>query len=185
MTTRNTNENFNIIVSTKKTVLGASATDWKVYYAPVTDLTNKSVVDGGMTEAVESITDAHTATVTQPAAYGSRLIYVDGANSTLEEGESIEYATGLYGYIQKIVGDKIYLKRGIKASLAVDDTLTQVGNSGDYTSGTISIPNEGEYLITVEAPDYGIMVGERVKVLGDTTATVDSDAPEDTVAVAY
>ena len=185
MITRNINENFNIVVSTQKTLFGANRDNWSVYYAPITDLANKTTVDGGMSEAVADITDAHTATVTQPASYGSRLIYIDGANSTLQEGDVIEYKEGLYGYVQKIVGDKVYLKRGIKANLEANDTLTQVGNTGEYTSSTISIADIGEYLITIEAPEYGILVSERVKVTGETTSKSDTDAPDETVAVAY
>lgn len=188
MTNRNIGENFNMVVSTKRTVIGAPASDFYVYYAPADDLTNTTEVAGGLTEAVETIAsdDAHSATLTQPAAYGSKLLYVDDQNSTLQEGDVIEYAAGKYGYILRIVGQKVYLKRPVKASLASGDTLTQVGNTGDYTTPTISLGNAGEYIVTVEGPDYGIIVSERVKVIDPSAGSrPDPDAPDEAIAVAY
>ena len=188
MTNRNVGENFNIVVSTKRTIIGAPTSDFFVYYAPADDLTNRTEVVGGLSEAVETIAsgDEHTATLTQPAAYGSRLLYVDDQNSTLEEGDVIEYATGKYGYIMRIVGQKVYLKRPIRAHLSSGDTLTQVGNTGDYTTPTISLGNAGEYIVTVEGPDYGIIVSERVKVIDPSAGSQpDPDAPDEAIAVAY
>ncbi|WP_456432674.1 hypothetical protein [Nitratifractor sp.] len=129
---------------------------------------------------------AHSATLTQPAGWGSRLLHIDDQNSTLQEGDVIEYATGKYGYVMRIVGSKLYLKRPIRANLNAGDTLTQVGNTGEYMTPTISIGTAGEYLVTVEAPDYGIMVSERVKVVDPSSGSQpDPDAPDDAVAVAY
>lgn len=186
MVTRNVGENFNVVVSTKRTVIGAPATDFMVYYAPADDLANQTMVDGGCSEAIENISTAHTATTTQAASYGSRLLYVDDQNSTLQEGDVIEYASGKYGYIMRIVGNKVYLKRPIRATIASGATLTQVGNTGEYTTPTISLGNAGEYIVTVEAPDYGIMVSERVKVIDPTAGhQPDPDAPDEAIAVAY
>ena len=188
MTTRNVGENFNVVVSTKRTVIGAPATDFVAYYAPADDLTSRTEIPGGLTEAVETIAsgDEHTATLTQPASYGSRLLYVDDQNSTIAEGDVIEYSSGKYGYVMRIVGSKVYLKRPIKASLASGATLTQVGNTGDYTTPTISLGNAGEYIVTVEGPDYGIIVSERVKVVDPSAGSQpDPDAPDEAIAVAY
>jgi hypothetical protein len=188
MVERNINENFKVVVSTKKTLFGASASDFDVYYAPVDDLTDKTVVSGGLTEAVIQIAsgDEHTATTTASSAYGSRLLYIDDANSTLEEGDTIEYASGKYAYIRRIVGNKVYLKTPIRANVASGTTLTQVGNTGEYTTQVISIPATGEYIVAVEGSDYGILVEQRVKVVDpDAGTSIDPDAPDDTVAVAY
>lgn len=188
MTQRNIGENFNVVVSTKRTVIGAPASDWMVYYAPADDLASSTAVSGSVTEAVEVIAsgDEHTATLAQPAGWGSRLLHIDDQNSTLQEGDVIKYATGLYGYVMRIVGSKVYLKRPIKANLNSGDTLTQVGNTGEYMTPAISIGTAGEYLVTVEAPDYGIMVSERIKVVDPSAGgQPDPDAPDDAVAVAY
>jgi len=188
MIIRNIGENFKVVVSTKKTLFGAPASDFSVYYAPVDDLTDRTIVSGGLTEAVETIASGseHTATTTTPASYGSRLLYVDGANSTIEEGDTIEYSSGKYAYVMKVVGDKLYLKTPIKASVASGATLTQVGNLGEYTTPDISIGNAGEYIVAIEGTDYGLLVEQRVKVVDPTAGqSNDPDAPDETVAVAY
>ena len=179
------NQNFQEALSTKRTLFGASASDFFVYYAPIDDLANTTPVVGGMTEAVETVGTAHTATTTAVSAYGSKVLHIDGANSDLVAGEVVEYATGKFAYIRKIVNDKVYLKTAVKASVASGATLTQAGNTGEYKSGDISIPSAGEYAITIESPEYGIVVTDRVRVVTEETTAVDPDAPTDTVAVAY
>jgi len=188
MITRNVGENFKVMLSTKKTLFGAASDEFSVYYADINDLTTKTEIPGGATEAIVPIADGdeHTATLTAPVAYGSRLLYVDGANSTLEEGDTIEYASGKYAYVMKIVGDKVYLKTPVKAALVSGTTVTQVGNTGEYTTSDISIGGAGEYIVAIEGSDYGILVEQRVKVVDpDAGQSNDPDAPDETVAVAY
>lgn len=188
MIEREIGENFKVVLSTKKTLFGAPASDFTVYYADVNDLATKTVVSGGATEAVEAIAsgDEHTATLTASAPYGSRRLFIDAANSTLEEGDVVQYAAGKYAYIQRIVSDKVYLKTPIRAAVSSGDTLTQVGNTGEYVTPDISIPAAGEYLVAIEGSDYGILVEQRVKVVDPSAgSTVDADAPAETVAVAY
>lgn len=186
MITREIGENFKVVLSTKKTLFGAPDTDFTVYYADVNDLSTKTVVSGGATEAVATLSTPHTATTTAAAPYGSKVLHVDSANSTLVEGDTIEYATGKYAYVMRIVNDKVYLKTGIKAAVASGDTLTQKGNTGEYSTPDISISTAGEYIVAIEGSDYGILVEQRVKVVDPSTGTaIDPDAPSDTVAVAY
>jgi len=186
MEQRETGENFKVVVSTKKTLFGAPASDFKVYYAPVDDLGNKTAVIGGATEATITIAsgDEHTATTVAASPAKSKILYIDDENSTLQEGDVIEYSTGYYGYILRIVGQKVYLKRRLKVAVASGATITQVGNTGEYVTPDIAIQAAGEYIVTVEAPDYGILAEQRVAVVDPNTAG-DPDAPEETVAVAY
>jgi len=188
MTERAIGENFKVVLSTKKTLFGAPASDFTTYYSDVNDLATKTVVPGGATEAVVAIAsgDEHTATTTAAAHRGARKLYVDSANSTLEEGDTIEYASGKYAYIRRIVNDKVYLKTPLKANVASGSTLTQVGNTGEYSTADIAIPAAGEYIVAIEGSDYGILVEQRVKVVDPSAGqTVDPDEPDDTVAVAY
>lgn len=183
---RNVNENFQVVVSTKKTLFGASAGDFIVSYAPVGDLANKTIVAGGITEA-ELATADHTATTTVDAVLGSKMLVVDGVNSTLEEGDTIEYATGYYGYVMKIVGDNVYLKSKIKAIVASGATINQSTKLGEYTTPIIAIPTVGEYIVAIEGSKHGILVEQREKIVDATTAsTADPDAPKDeAIAVGY
>jgi len=186
MIKRDIGENFKVVLSTKKTLFGAIPSEFIVTYAEINNLGAKTVVAGGATEAVEVIAGGseHTATTTANASYGSKLLRVE--TSDLVEGEAIEYATGLYAYIQRIVADKVYLKTPIRTAVASGSTLTQVGNTGQYITADISIPTEGEYIVAIEGSDYGVLVEQRVKVSDSTVATtVDTDAPDETIAVAY
>jgi len=188
MVTRNIGENFKIVVSTKKTLFGAPSSDFKVYYAPVDDLAQRTEIPGGLTEAVDTIdsASAHKATTTSLSKYGSRVLYVDSANSTLQEGDTIKYAEGKYAYIMKIVGSKVYLKTPLRANVPSGTTITQVGNTGEYVTPDIAINEAGEYIVAVEGSEYGIMVEERVKTVDPSAGhTVDTDAPDEAVAVAY
>lgn len=188
MTERNMGENFKVVISTKKTLFGAPSSDFNVYYADVDDLSTKVAVSGGLTEAVETIASGneHTATTTAVVSVGAKLVLVDDSTSTLEEGDTIEYATGKYAYVSKIVGNKVYLKSKIKTAVTSGATLTQAGNTGEYTTADIAIPAVGEYIVAIEGSDYGILVEQRVKIVDETSgSTTDPDAPDDTVAVAY
>ena len=186
MITRELGENFKVVLSTKKTLFGAPSDDFNVYYANVNDLSAKTVVAGGATEAVATVDTPHTATTTAAAPYGSKILYIDSDNSTLAEGDTIEYAAGNYAYIMRIVNDKVYLKTGIKTAVASGDTLTQKGNTGEYTTPDIALSTAGEYIVAIEGSDYGILVEQRVKVVDPYAGTAtDPDAPEETVAVAY
>ena len=188
MVTRNIGENFKVVISTKKTLFGAQPSDFKVYYAPVDDLTQMTQVSGDVTEAVVAIADAdkHTATTTAFARHGSRTLIIDGQNSTLQEGDVIEYAVGHYAYIMRIVGDKAYLRTPLKVSVPSGTTLNQVGNTGEYTTPDIAIGSAGEFIVAVEASDYGILVEQRVKVVDPSAAdSYDPDAPDEAIAVAY
>lgn len=185
MRTYQTNQNFVEAMSTRKTLFGAASTDFIVSYAPIDDLANVTVVSGGMTEAVETIVTAHAGTTNAPSAYGSKILYVDGANSDIVAGDTIEYATGKFAYVLKVVGDKLYLRTPIRVSVASGSTITQVGNTGEYASENIAIAAAGEYAITIEAPVYGIVVTDRVRIVDEATSSVDADAPVETVAVAY
>ncbi len=185
MVTRNLGENFKVVLSTKKTLFGASATDFKVAYADINNLSAKTSVTGGVTEAVATVATPHTATTTASASFGDRKLTVSNT-STLVAGDVIQYATGKYAYVQSIVGSTVYLNTPLRANVASGSTLTQVGNLGEYTTSTISIPTAGEYIVSIESSLHGVLVEQRVKVV-DTTATtsVDVNAPVATVAVAY
>lgn len=188
MITRNVGENFKVVVSTKKTLFAAPSADFVVYHADVNDLSVKTVISGGITEAVETIAGGteHTATTTAAASIGARLLFIDDTLSDLAEAETIEYAAGHYGYIMSIIGNKVYLKRGIKVAVGSGATLTQAGNTGEYTTADISIATAGEYIVAIEGSDYGVMVEQRVQVVDATVgSTTDPDAPDEAVAVAY
>lgn len=179
-------QNFNVVVSTKATLIGAAASDFVVTYAPVNDLTNKTTVAGGLIEAIESIGTAHTATASANAAYGASVINVN-AGHNIESGDVIEYATGLFAYVTKAMDTKLYLRTKIRTSIASGATLTQVGNTGLYKTSDIAIASEGEYFVSIEASEYAMFVESRIAIIDEsTTATIDGDAPVySEVAVAY
>jgi hypothetical protein len=182
----NVNQEFNVVVSTKATLYGALAGDFEVYYAPTNNLTNRTSVAGGLTEAVETIDTPNTATLAASAAYGSQLLIAQSGH-TIEAGDVIEYATGKMAYVAKVVGEKIYLRTKLQTGVASGATITQVGNTGLYNTVDFSIPSIGEYLVTIEAPEYGIMVESRVGIVEESEATpIDGDAPiYSEIAVAY
>jgi len=183
--TRNIGENFKVVLSTKKTLFGASTTDFKVTYADINNLSTKTSVAGGAVEAVEAVATPHTATTTASAIFGDKKLTVSNT-STLVAGDVIKYSTGKYAYIQSIVGSTVYLNTPLRANVSSGSTLTQVGNLGQYTTPTISITTAGEYIVSIESSLYGVFVEQRVKVV-DTAiiASVDANAPVATVAVAY
>lgn len=185
MKTYNIGKNFNIVVSTKATLYGALA-EAEVFYAPTNDLTNRTAVTGGLTEAVETIEVPHTATLSVNASYGATYLTVD-AGHNIESGDVIEYATGKYTYITKATETKLYLRTKIRASVTSGDTLSQVGNTGLYATADFGINTEGEYLVSIEAAEHGIIVESRVGVVdGESETVVDGDAPiYSEVAVAY
>lgn len=185
MDKRNIGENFNLVISTKKTLLGASATDFKVAYANVNALKDRTLIAGGATEAIKTIITAHTATATASALAGAKKIHVDSATSTLEVGDTLEYSSGLFTYIQSIVADKVYVRTPLKVSIATSSTLTQVGNMGEYATEEFSFAQEGEYLVTLENPNAGVFVEKRIKVVAIGTSDTDPDAPIETIAVAH
>jgi len=179
-------KNFNIVVSTKNTLFGASADDFKVFYAPTNDLTNRTAVAGGLVEEVETVATAHTAELSANAVYGATYLIVKSGHNVVS-GDVIEYSTGKFAYVSKAIDTKLYLRTKIRASLASGDTLTQVGNTGLYSTADFGIGTEGEYLVTIESPEHGIMVESRVRIVDNTVKpAVDSDAPVySEVAVAY
>ncbi|MEA1917190.1 MAG: hypothetical protein U9N42_06640, partial [Campylobacterota bacterium] len=160
MRTYNANENFNIVVSSKGTIIGKASSEFDVSYAPSSDLTDVTAVVGGMSETVNTITAAHELTTTSVSKVGSTLLYIDDAVSDVEAGDVIEYSTGLYAYVLKVVGVKLYVKTPLRAEVANGATLTQVGESGDYTSQNISIATEGDYIIKIESPENNVLVHE-------------------------
>ena len=186
MKTYNIGQNFNIVVSTKATLFGAEASDFNVYYAPVNDLTNITAVASGLTESIETVETAHTATLSVGANYGATFLTVDSGHD-VASGDVIEYATGKFAYVTKAMDAKLYLRTRIRVAIASGATLTQVGNTGLYTTADFAVPTEGEYLISIEAPIHGVMVESRVGIVDNSDHTVvDGDAPVySEVAVAY
>lgn len=182
----NIGQNFNVVVSTKATLFGALAGDFNIVYAPANDLTNKTVVAGGLSEAVESITVPHEATLSSNVAYGTTLLNVD-AGHDIESGDVVEYATGHFAYVSKATATKLYLRTKTRVALSSGAVLSQVGNTGVYATPDFAIADEGEYLVTIEAPEYGVIVESRVGIKDTSTETVvDGDAPiYSEVAVAY
>ncbi len=181
-------QNFQVVVSTKKTLIGGDTSKFTVSYAPIDDLLNKTAVAGGVSEIVETVDSAtaHTATVSGAVSYGARVIVVDSGHNVVA-GDVIEYATGLYAYVTKVTATKLYLRTPVRAAIADGATLTQKGNTGVYETADISIASEGEYLVTIEAPEYGIVVEDRIRIYDTTTAPVaDTDAPVySEIAIAY
>jgi hypothetical protein len=186
MKTYEIGQNFDVVVSTKATLLGAASDEFSVVYAPTNNLTDTTSVAGGMSEAVESIATAHTATVNGYAPYGATYITVDSGHDVVS-GDVIEYATGKYVYVTKATATKLYLRTKLRASVADGATLTQVGNTGVYVTPEFAIQTEGEFLVTIESPEHGIIVEERIRTVDSTVEQViDPDAPVySDVAVAY
>jgi len=186
MKTYEIGQNFDVVVSTKATLLGAGADEFIVNYAPTNNLTNVTAVTGGLSEKVKTIGTAHTATVSGGASYGASYITVASGHDIVS-GDVIEYATGKYVYVTKAVDTKLYLRTKLRATLEDGATLTQVGNTGVYSTEEFAISSVGEYLVTIEAPEHGIIVEERIRVI-DTSVepVIDPDAPVySDVAVAY
>ena len=188
MKTYEINQNFRVVVSTKNTLIGADTTKFSVFYAPVNDLTSITEISGNVTEIVETVDSdtAHTATVSANVSYGSVVIPVDSGHNIVS-GDVIEYASGLYAYVTKAMDTKLYLRTRTRSAIASGDTLTQKGNTGVYETADISIPNEGEYLVTIEAPEYAVRVEDRIRSVDTTVETVvDTDAPVySEIAIAY
>jgi hypothetical protein len=186
MKSYNLGQNFNIVVSTKATLFGALAGDFDVYYAPTNDLTNRTVVAGGMSEAVETVAVPHEATLSSSASYGATYFNVSTGHD-IEAGDVIQYAVGHYAYVSKVTATKLYLRTKARLAVSSGATITQVGNTGLYKTADFGIPTEGEFLVSIEAPEYGIIVESRVGIVDATVVTtVDSDAPiYSEVAVAY
>lgn len=182
----NIGQNFNIVVSTKATLFGALAGDFKVTYAPTNDLTNRTVVAGGLTEAVDTVATPHEATLSSSASYGAMYLNVNTGHDIVS-GDVIEYGAGLFAYVSKATATRLYLRTKTRASVASGATISQVGNTGLYKTADFGIATEGEYLVSIEAPEYGIIVESRVRVVDETVETViDGDAPiYSEVAVAY
>lgn len=186
MRTYNLGQNFNVVVSTKATLFGALAGDFKVVYAPVNDLTNTTVIAGGLSEAVKSITTPREAMLSANVPYGTTLLNVDVGHDIVS-GDVVEYATGHFAYVSKATATKLYLRTKTRATATSGDSISQVGNTGVYKTPYFAIPDEGEYLVTIEAPEYGIIVESRVGVKDTSNdVVVDGDAPiYSEVAVAY
>ena len=182
----NTGQNFNVVVSTKATLFGALAGDFITTYAPTNDLTNKTVVAGGLSEAIESIATPHEATLSANASYGATMLTVS-AGHDIESGDVIEYAIGHFAKVSKATATKLYLRTKTRVSLSSGAELTQVGNTGVYSTPDFALMNEGEYLVTIEAPEYGIIVESRVRATdASESVVVDGDAPiYSEIAVAY
>lgn len=181
-------QNFRVVVSTKNTLIGGDVSKFSVFYAPIGDLLNRTSVSGGVSEVVETVdsSTAHSATVNGAVSYGARVIPVDSGHNVVS-GDVIEYATGMYAYITKAMDTKLYVRTPVRAAIADGATLTQKGNTGVYETADIAIASEGEYLVTIEAPEYGISVEDRIRIK-DTTVepVVDSDAPVySEIAIAY
>ena len=183
----NENQNFNLIVSTKNTAFGIPSSAFSVTYASVDNIAAKTAVTGGAVEALSTIGTAHTGTTTASASYGSISLSVDSSKNTIVAGDTVEYATGMYAYVSKVVNGTIYLYTPIRSSVASGATITQVGNEGVYATSNIAIPTSGEYLVQISAPEYGIDVEERISVNAPVaTKTPDANAPVYAgVAVAY
>lgn len=186
MKTYDLGQNFNIVVSTKATLFGAGASDFNVYYAPTNDLNNRTAVTGGLTETLETVETPHTAELSSNASYGATYLNVTSGHDVVS-GDVIEYATGLFVYVTKAIDTKLYLRTRIRSAVASGETVTQVGNTGLYNTADFGIATEGEYLISIEAPEHGIIVESRVGIVDSTVETVvDGDAPVySEVAVAY
>lgn len=174
----NENQNFNLIVSTKNTAFGIPSSAFTVTYASVDDIASKTVVTGGAVEALSTISTAHTAKTTSAASYGAVSLNINSSTSTIVAGDTIEYASGMFAYVSKVVSGKIYLYTPIRANVASGATLTQVGNEGVYATSNIAIPTSGEFLVQVSAPEYGIDVEERISINAPATVTTpDANAP--------
>jgi len=186
MKTYEIGQNFDVVVSTKATLLGASSSEFKVEFAPTNDLKSSTAVDGGLSEVVEDIGTAHTATVNGAVTYGAKFITVDSGHDIVS-GDSVEYDTNKFVYITKATDTKLYLRTPLRSALADDATLTQVGNTGVYKTEEFAIPNAGEYLVTITSPEHGIIVEDRIRTVDSTVEQViDPDAPVySDVAVAY
>jgi len=188
MKTYEIGQNFDVVVSTKATLLGAASSDFTIEYAPTNDLTNTTLVDGGLSEIIEAINsdDAHTATVDGNVSYGATFIKVTSGHNVVS-GDTIEYVSGKYVFVTKATDTKLYLRTKLRAALADGATLTQVGNTGVYSTPEFAIQAEGEYLVTIKAPEHGIIVEDRIKAIDSTVEQViDPDAPVySDVAVAY
>ena len=186
MKTYEIGQNFDVVVSTKGTLLGAGASDFTVNYAPTNNLIDVTDVVGGLSEKVNTIGTAHTATVSGGVSYGASYITVASGHNVVS-GDTIEYATGKYVYVTKAIDTKLYLRTKLRATVADGATLTQVGNTGVYSTPEFAIPTVGEYLVTIEAPEHGIIVEERIRAVDTSVETViDPNAPVySDVAVAY
>ena len=186
MKTYEIGQNLDIVVSTKGTLIGAGSSEFTVVYAPSNDLTNETVVSGGMTEKVDTVTTPHTATVANAVSYGATYIDVDSGHDIVS-GDVIEYDTGKYVYVTKATSTRLYLRTKVRANVSAGATLTQVGNSGVYKTAEFAIGTVGEYIVTIESPEHALIVEDRIRIV-DTSVDVviDPNAPDySEVAVAY
>jgi len=191
MLQKNLNEVFNLIVSTKHTLIGADTSKFKMTYAPFTDPTHITDITGDFSEVEVTIDNPRQVKTSIPTPAGSRIIHFDpddkdddgNPTTNIQAGDVIEYATGYYGYVLKVVNGKVYLKRPVKVDVGAGETLKQVGKTGDYETPSFSIGQVGDFIIKIEAPEYNIDVEKRVTII-DTSVHSDPDAPENSEAVA-
>jgi len=185
------NQDFTLDVTTKGTLFGASADAFNVKYAPVADLTSVTEVAGGCTEFVATIANPRQIKPSVPAVIGNKIIRFDPSDkdsngnptTTIQAGDVIEYADGMYVMVLKVVNGKAYLKTPLRAVVNAGDIKKQVGNTGIYKTANFSIPTAGDYVVMIYAPTYDIFIEKRISVIDDTVHT-DLDAPQDTTAVA-
>ena len=188
---KNVNQVFNLDVTTKGTLFGADANDFTVSYAPANDLTQVTEVSGGCTEFVRTIDNPRQIKVSMYAPAGSRVLHFDpndkdsdnNPTTTIQAGDVIEYATGKYVMVLKVVNGKAYLKMPIKVAVNAGDVLKQAGNTGIYKTPDMSIGNAGDYIVMIYAPTHNVFIEERVTIV-DNATHYDADAPDDTTAVA-
>ena len=186
MKTYATEQNFKVVVSTKATLIGAENTVFSVVYAPVNDLKAIVPVSGGLTETVNAVS-VISADLTANAVAGSKLLFAESGHG-IHAGDVIEYGTNNFAYVAKTTATKIYLKTATKVDVASGDSIIVAGNTGVYVTADIAIPTAGEYLVTIEAPEYNIIVEDRIRVVSSEgeAVTVDGDAPSNgEIAVAY
>jgi len=189
---KNVNQVFNLDVTTKGTLLGASADEFNVSYAPANDLTQVTEVAGGCTEFVRTIDNPRQIKVSLYAPAGSKVLHFDpddkddngNPTTTIQAGDVIKYADGMYVMVLKVINGKAYLKTPIKVAVTAGSILAQVGNTGIYKTPDISIPNTGDYILMIYAPTHNVFIEERVTIV-DNSTHYDADAPDgDTTAVA-
>ena len=185
------NQVFNLDVTTKGTLFGASADEFSVSYAPANDLTQVTEVSGGCSEFIRTIDNPRQIKVSQHAPAGSRVLHFDpndkddsdNPTTTIKAGDVIEYATGKYVMVLKVINGKAYLKRPIKVAVSAGTTLQQAGNTGIYKTPDMSMTTAGDYIVMIYAPEHNVFIEERVTIV-DTQTHYDGDAPDNTTAVA-
>ena len=125
------------------------------------DETAPTKQDVTFTELVEEITDAVTVKTVGDTSAGSKEIGIDDT-SKVSVGMRLDAGNGNIFYVSAVKSDSIITRRPLKADIADDTTLNQVGNLGIYET-TFKPEKTGALVFVISNASIGLQ-NESAKV---------------------